>query len=66
MLRPSFKRERKRYGEPMLKKVRQLLESVNDTLKGRLRPGTARRADVRGWHCMNLVCGPGEVLLRAA
>ena len=27
---------RARYGEPMLKKVRQLIESVNDTLKGQL------------------------------
>jgi hypothetical protein len=36
LLRPSFKREKKRYGEPMLKKVRQLIESVNDTLKGQL------------------------------
>ncbi|MEU8695684.1 transposase [Streptomyces sp. NPDC048665] len=36
LLRPSFKREKERYGEPMLKKVRQLIESVNDTLKGRL------------------------------
>jgi hypothetical protein len=35
LLRPSCKRE-KRYGEPMLKKVRQLIESVNDTLKGNL------------------------------
>nr|BEK63473.1 hypothetical protein KPHV_07000 [Kitasatospora purpeofusca] len=35
-LRPSLKREKKRYGEPMLKKVRQLIESVNDTLKGPL------------------------------
>ena len=26
----------KRFGEPMLKKVRQLIESVNDTLKGQL------------------------------
>ena len=34
--RPSLKRERKRYGEPVLKKVRQLIESVNDTLKGQL------------------------------
>ena len=30
------KREKPRYGEPMLKKVRQLIESVNDTLKGQL------------------------------
>ncbi|GAA1200208.1 hypothetical protein F4556_007309 [Kitasatospora gansuensis] len=36
LLRPSFKREKKRFGEPMLKKVRQLIESVNDTLKGQL------------------------------
>ncbi|MER5918188.1 IS982 family transposase [Streptomyces sp. NPDC001982] len=36
LLRPSFKREKERYGEPMLKKVRQLIESVNDTLKGQL------------------------------
>ncbi|WP_406279559.1 hypothetical protein [Embleya sp. NBC_00896] len=33
LLRPSFKRERKRPGEPRLKKVRQLIESVNDTPK---------------------------------
>ncbi len=36
LLRPSRKREKRRYGEPMLKKVRQLIESVNDTLKGQL------------------------------
>jgi hypothetical protein len=36
MLRPSRKDEMKRAGEPMLKKVRQLIESVNDTLKGQL------------------------------
>ncbi|MET8874921.1 IS982 family transposase [Nocardia sp. NPDC004604] len=36
LLRPSFKREKQRYGEPMLKKVQQLIESVNDTLKGQL------------------------------
>jgi len=34
LLRPSRKREKARYGEAMLKKVRQLIESVNDTLKG--------------------------------
>lgn len=34
--RPSFKREKQRFGEPMLKKVRQLVESVNDTHKGLL------------------------------
>jgi Transposase DDE domain len=36
LLRPSRKREKARCGEPMLKKVRQLIESVNDTLKGQL------------------------------
>ena len=36
LLRPAMKREGPRRGEPMLKKVRQLIESVNDTLKGQL------------------------------
>ncbi|MFJ3826807.1 IS982 family transposase [Streptomyces sp. NPDC090046] len=36
LLRPSFKREKRRKGESLLKSVRQLIESVNDTLKGRL------------------------------
>jgi hypothetical protein len=36
LLRPSRKKEVIRAGEPMLKKVRQLIESVNDTLKGQL------------------------------
>src|SRR5205814_1485653 len=37
MSRPTVARsEQARYGEPMLKKVRQLIESVNDTLKGQL------------------------------
>jgi hypothetical protein len=36
LLRPSFKREKPRTGEPLLKSVRQLIESVNDTLKGQL------------------------------
>lgn len=35
-LRPSFKREKRRKGESLLKSVRQLIESVNDTLKGQL------------------------------
>ncbi|WSI99788.1 hypothetical protein OG405_04260 [Nocardia sp. NBC_01329] len=35
-LRPSRKDEKARYGEPLLKKVRQLIESVDDTLKGQL------------------------------
>ncbi|WP_007507587.1 IS982 family transposase [Pseudofrankia saprophytica] len=36
LLRPHRKDETARNGEPMLKKVRQLIESVNDTLKGQL------------------------------
>ncbi len=36
LLRPSFKREKPRLGEPLLKSVRQLIESVHDTLKGQL------------------------------
>ena len=36
LLRPSRKKEVLRPGEPMLKKVRQLVESVNDTFKGQL------------------------------
>ncbi|MBB6421483.1 hypothetical protein HDC93_007116 [Streptomyces sp. AK010] len=36
LLRPSRKKEILRPGEPILKKVRQLIESVNDTLKGQL------------------------------
>lgn len=36
MLRPSRRDEKTRYDQPLLKKVRQLIESVNDTLKGRL------------------------------
>ena len=36
LLRPARKDEAARYGEPLLKSVRQLIESVNDTLKGQL------------------------------
>jgi hypothetical protein len=36
LLRPHRKKEKERYGEPMFKKVRQLIESVDDTLKGQL------------------------------
>ncbi|HTR91541.1 MAG TPA: IS982 family transposase [Trebonia sp.] len=36
LLRPSRKDEAQRPGEPALKKVRQLIESVNDTFKGQL------------------------------
>nr|WP_162602703.1 hypothetical protein [Streptomyces spongiicola] len=36
LLRTSRKKEILRPGEPMLKKVRHLIESVNDTLNGRL------------------------------
>jgi hypothetical protein len=36
LLRPSRTDEQARHGEPLLKKIRQLIESVNDTLKGQL------------------------------
>src|ERR1017187_3470036 len=36
LLRPSRKDGPTRHGEPLLKSVRQLIESVNDTLKGQL------------------------------
>lgn len=36
LLRPARKREKRRPGESLLKSVRQLIESVNDTLKGQL------------------------------
>jgi hypothetical protein len=36
LLRPSRKDELARHGEPLLRSVRQLIESVNDTLKGQL------------------------------
>ncbi len=36
LLRPSFKREKRRKGESSLKSVRRSIESVNDTLKGQL------------------------------
>jgi hypothetical protein len=36
LIRPSFKREKRRVGEGVLKTVRQLIESVHDTLKGQL------------------------------
>jgi len=36
LLRPSFKREKRRKGESLLKPVRQLIEPVNGTLKGQL------------------------------
>jgi hypothetical protein len=36
LLRPAFKRERPRPGARLLKPLRQIIESVNDTLKGQL------------------------------
>ena len=36
LLRPSRKTEEQRWGAAVLKKLRQLIESVNDTLKGQL------------------------------
>ncbi|GAA2938663.1 hypothetical protein GCM10011428_66310 [Streptomyces violaceus] len=51
LLRPSLKRERRRKGESLLKSVRQLIESVNDTLKGQLDLEQTRRPDRRGRRC---------------
>jgi len=36
LLRPSRQEEQARHGEPPLKAIRQLIESINDTLKGQL------------------------------
>ena len=36
LLRPSYRNRAPRPGEHLLKPVRQLIESVNDTLKGQL------------------------------
>jgi hypothetical protein len=36
LLRPSRKGEAERFGKSLVKSVRQLIESVNDTLKGQL------------------------------
>lgn len=36
LLRPARKDEKERWGAALLKKIRQLIESVNDTLKGQL------------------------------
>jgi len=36
LLRPARKKEKERWGAPLLKKIRQLIESINDTLKGQL------------------------------
>ena len=45
---PHAQDEQPATGEPMLKKVRQLIESVNDTLKGQLDLEAPRRAQLRG------------------
>ena len=36
LLRPSYRNRSPRSGEQLLKPIRQLIESVNDTLKGQL------------------------------
>jgi hypothetical protein len=36
LLRPARQKEKQRWGAAVLKKIRQLIESVNDTLKGQL------------------------------
>jgi hypothetical protein len=47
LLRPSMRNEQPRPGEQLLKPVRQLIESVNDTLKGRTFGGVAVRVAQR-------------------
>jgi hypothetical protein len=52
LLRPSRKTEVLRPGKPMVKKVRQLIESVNDPLKGQLdleQHGGRTIEGVAGW-----------------
>jgi Transposase DDE domain len=60
LLRPARKKERQRWGAAVLKKIRQLIESVNDTLKGQLDlerhggrtfEGTAVRVASASWPC---------------
>ncbi|MEV5297532.1 transposase, partial [Amycolatopsis methanolica] len=36
LIRPSYRNRQPHPGEPLLKSIRQLIESVNDTLKGQL------------------------------
>ncbi|GAB1509964.1 hypothetical protein JCM33774_20050 [Actinophytocola sp. KF-1] len=36
LIRPSYRNRTPHPGEPLLKSIRQLIESVNDTLKGQL------------------------------
>nr|WP_228684747.1 transposase [Amycolatopsis thermoflava] len=36
LVRPSYRNRKPHPGEPLLKSIRQLIESVNDTLKGQL------------------------------
>jgi hypothetical protein len=42
LLRPARKGEPSRPGSQFFKPLRQIIESVNDTLKGSARPGTPR------------------------
>ena len=60
LLRPAFKREKKRFGEPMLKKVRQLIESVNDALKGQLDLEQHGGRDLRGRRDPGRPAHPGD------
>jgi hypothetical protein len=47
LLRPARKKEKARWGAAVLKKIRQLIESINDTLKGQL------GLEHHGGHTMN-------------
>ena len=48
LLRPAFKREAPRRGQALLKPLRQLIESVNATLKGQLDPERHGRRTIEG------------------
>jgi hypothetical protein len=61
LLRPSRKREKTRFGELMLKKIRQLSGSVNDTLKGNFSNPSRTCAP----QCAE-VCPCGQIAVRAS
>jgi len=53
LIRPATKAEPARPGQRFLKPFRQIIESVNQTLKAPARPGTPRRTE------LSRCCGPG-------
>lgn len=50
LLRPARKDESERPGSLLFKPLRQIIESINQTLKGPTRPRTPRRTHHRGRH----------------